>query len=303
MPDPTKEEFQAAAAKVAASAPPGLSRKEFFDRVEGELNRGKTLNAPSDYWAGVRQSAGDTLGKTATGVGEGVVSALNPINLVRAPYELGKDILTNKARNTGDALARIIQGDPEAGGQAIGGLLVGGAAPRIIPKIPSGMVAAGEGLERAGTMATPSSLPLAVADAVGRGSPKEAIAIAAAPYAAKGVGRILQKAGGWMKSESPYDRYMPNQSASPETAAASPTDTTAAPSAAATPSGPIDMRGFTVDDHAQFQRLMGSGHYSPEQAMQQVILAKSLAQRLGTPSTSTMQANVDVHNATGRWPE
>ncbi len=90
---------------------------------------------PTDYASGFLKSAADTGMRTLKGVVRGAEASINPVNLVRGPYELGKDILTNRAQGITDTLRAIGEGNPDVGGEAIGSLLTGAAAGRILPNV------------------------------------------------------------------------------------------------------------------------------------------------------------------------
>lgn len=186
---------------------------------------------PTSYAGGVVKSLADTGLRTVKGIVKGGASTLNPVNLVRGPYELGKDILTNSGENTLAGLSAIAHGDPEAGGEAIGGLLVGGAMGKLVPKVPEGLRVTGNALEKGGVAARRIS-PFGIAESVFRGDPK-GLAVAAAPYAAEYAGKGLRAAGEYFGAEKPgapvvnsmaagYDRYMPNTSPAHRVSATAP---------------------------------------------------------------------------------
>ncbi len=92
MPDVTKDQFDAAAKRVMATAPPGLSRDQFFDLIDKEISSDPNVKGTviGDMKSGVtptpvegdpspggffRNAAKDTI-ETAGGIGEGVVNAI-----------------------------------------------------------------------------------------------------------------------------------------------------------------------------------------------------------------------------------
>src|SRR2546428_1605211 len=79
---------------------------------------------PETYAGGFAKSLGETARQTAAGIGQGALAAINPLNLVRGPYELAKDVIAHHGAGTLANLQQIAQGNPAGGGQAIGGLLV-----------------------------------------------------------------------------------------------------------------------------------------------------------------------------------
>lgn len=220
MPPPTREQFNAAAAKVSASAPPGLSREDFYNLIDHELA------TPPSY--------GDDVLSTLKGEGEGLVSGLtspflHPIdtakgayNTVRHPIDTVKGISKILTEGSAEDLGQLYGN--VAGGAILGKVAAG--APRtvrgIVKAAPDALAATGKGLERAGDF-TKRVSPYGMAEAALRGDWKGG-AVAAAPYAMKGTGSLLRKAGEWLGAETPeaapsaplvegFDRYMPNVSA------------------------------------------------------------------------------------------
>lgn len=205
MADPTKEQFDAAAQKVMASAPPGLSRDQFFAAIDAELAKSPLqranetpLKEPITYDAGFNKSLGDTVAKT----GKGIVEGLNPMNTLRGFASAAKN--TRKAtddflagnRNppiTTDNLKSL--SDPETGGKAIGGLTQGlllSAGSRLpLRSIASGTLdTVGKALD---------------SDTAGLVEPR----LPPAGRKMQGLAKIIGKTPGKL----PIDPYMPNVSA------------------------------------------------------------------------------------------
>lgn len=71
-PQPTREQFEAAAKRVIANAPPGLSRDEFFGLITRELQgqRLKTVGAdePTEYWPGFFKGLKEAITPSFSGV-------------------------------------------------------------------------------------------------------------------------------------------------------------------------------------------------------------------------------------------
>lgn len=126
MPPPTREQFNAAAAKVAASAKPGLSRDDFYNLIDHELAK------PSSY--------GDDVLSTLKGEGEGLYGGLtapflHPIdtataayNTVRHPIDtakgIGKVLTEGSAEDLGSLVGNV------AGGAILGKVATG--VPRLV---------------------------------------------------------------------------------------------------------------------------------------------------------------------------
>lgn len=166
MPQPTREQFDAAAKKVRASAPDGLTKDQFYALIDKELSPkvdgAVSKDEPGTFWGGFMKSVNNQ----ATSLGNSLFeSSAHP-------------------KEPGDFLSLMLPGAVGAAGEAT-------SADAALRKV---IRSTGEGLEKAGVAAKPSSLPLAVTDAMVRGKPSEALTIAGAPYAAQGVGKILQKA-------------------------------------------------------------------------------------------------------------
>lgn len=130
----TEAEFNAIKTQVLDSAPANMDEAIFNKWASAQM--GAAIAQAETEKAG---SMGETARRTGAGIVSGVKASLNPMNLVRGPYELAKDVLTNRGRGTLEGLEAIASGDPEAGGEMIGGLLTGGVAGRLIPKLPSAM--------------------------------------------------------------------------------------------------------------------------------------------------------------------
>lgn len=92
---------------------------------------------------------------------------------------------------------RVLSGDPEAGGEALTGLVVPELAGRMMPRVPNAMAATGRGMERLGQsgMVQKAAQAGGIVEAVGSHSPAgvaTGMAIAAAPQALEVGGRMLQ---------------------------------------------------------------------------------------------------------------
>ena len=120
---------------------------------------------PDDYWSGFRKSAGDTAMRTIRGVKRGAIAAINPINIATGLYDTGKDVLTNRGRDTREGLSEmasaVASGDPDVGGEVIGGLLTGGLASRFVPRmIKRGAPIAADITRAAGKTAVSREFPI-----------------------------------------------------------------------------------------------------------------------------------------------
>lgn len=229
MPDPTREQFDAASKKVMASAPSGLSREQFYALIDKELAGAPPVgeHQPDTYWGGVKKSVSDTFSggmkapivqdaKRAGGnVLKGFTSALNPVNAIKGPFQLVKDaanIQSNISQNmqghnvgapsnpTLDTLGQIASGNPDTIAQTSGSILGGVAVAKTLPHAPNAMVRGGRGLEDAGETLKPASRTGAMVDiALSPGGIKskamQAGGMLVAPYAIKGAGSILRGAG------------------------------------------------------------------------------------------------------------
>ena len=165
--------------------------------TEGELYKLFAVDGgPDTADEGFRASLKDTGTRTIKGVVRGAVSAANPINWVKGPIDLVKD-LSSGGHGTADTLRAIASGDPDVGGEAIGALLTGGIAGRVVPPLarrtPNAMVKAGDVIAKGGRYSRRAT-PYGVAGAVFTGNPA-GLAAAAAPYVIEGAGRTMSRAG------------------------------------------------------------------------------------------------------------
>lgn len=202
MPPPTKEQFDAAAAKVAASAPAGLSQEQFFQLVDKELanpaltdtqrqqmaaqpetgqpyqhepgNTPGDHSGSSDFWAGWRKSIGDQISGPTRGP-----AMQDMLESAAHPQSMGDMLNLIVPSATPMARAKDAATVMSAAGRGTGKILQGG----------------GRALETVSEAAKPASLPIALADAVGRGQFREAAMIGTAPYVGAGTGRAMQRIG------------------------------------------------------------------------------------------------------------
>lgn len=152
------------------------------------------VDEPTTYMGGFMKSLGDTASRTGAGIVRGAVDAVNPVNLIRGPLALHEDIWGgNKGAGTIAGLKAIASGDPDAGGQAIGGLTTALIAPHVLPKVPGALVKTGDLMERGG-IASRGISKYGLMDAALRGDTK-GLAVAAAPYAVQGTGKVIATAG------------------------------------------------------------------------------------------------------------
>lgn len=101
----------------------------------------KPLKEPTTYTGGVIRSVGDTIGKTVKGVAEGAAGLVDPRNYI-APIRAAGLVLSDPGQAAVNAAIqsqglldegkRIVAGDPEAGGRAIGALAGGAVLPSAL---------------------------------------------------------------------------------------------------------------------------------------------------------------------------
>lgn len=225
--------------------PRGLPMDPAAREAARQANMAAQANVTSDPDQAYRDSLVDTAKRTLTGIGRGVLSAVDPrtyIGMAGAARDLMVPTYPGAEQRTRERIGGLVStvknvasGDPDAGGEMIGQLATGMALPRILPKVPNAMVRTGEALETAGqsNFAKRAAHAAGTATAVGAGiggHVGEAILGGAAaemvPPAMAGTGRLLQRGGtalgGTPKGMSipmaaGYDRYMPNRSAQPRT--------------------------------------------------------------------------------------
>lgn len=159
---------------------------------------------------------GSQVAGAAKGIAMGGAKALWPPNIIRGVVELGRDVLETGGQRTiagikrlpSEAMRLAREGSAEELGEAAGTMVASAYAPRMIPptvratgrvvtKVPKAMIATGKGLERVGKASRRIS-PFGVAEAVFRADP-HGLAVAAAPYAIKGTGTMLRKAGEYLR--------------------------------------------------------------------------------------------------------
>lgn len=114
--------------RVTGDSPPTEAELYKIFAVEG---------GPETSGEGFRQSLADTGLRTVKGIVKTGVSALNPVNLVRGPYELAKDVGFHHGDQTREMVSAVLSGDPDIGGQAIGALAMGGVLGRVLPRVPA----------------------------------------------------------------------------------------------------------------------------------------------------------------------
>lgn len=99
------------------------------------------LSEPTTYGEGFKRSLEKTASDTGAGIVQGIGNALNPINLAKGAYDVITGVTDpaslmikgyQQAPQMAAGLKTIAKGDPNAGGQAIGGLLTSLAVPPIM---------------------------------------------------------------------------------------------------------------------------------------------------------------------------
>lgn len=166
---PSRDEFNAASAKVAASAPPGLSREDFYKLIDQEL---APRTDPLLSHMGERPKGGYTLSDspdTQSGPDRSVLDALSG---------------AAHPQSVGDFLSLLI---PNASEALVPKMVAG------LKRLPTGMVKAGSAIETLGTKARNIS-PIGMVDYALSGDPK-GLALAAAPYAIEGSGNVIRRIG------------------------------------------------------------------------------------------------------------
>lgn len=152
--------------------PPGMDPKKAAFAVKKTLSE-RHLSEPSDYLTGAVKSLVDTTVGADKGILNGLTSPiLHPINtFIKAPLAMGKDILYNHGQDTLAGIKKVVSGDPEAGGNAIGGLLTALAAPRVPKMVKGAADAGGAGVMKVASAAgnVASKAPKAVVGGVGGG--------------------------------------------------------------------------------------------------------------------------------------
>lgn len=182
------------------------------------------------YLGDVARFAGEEL----KGGGEALLGAVDP----RTYYNLGKDVLTNRGRNTlagfKEIGSQVLQGNPRAIGNVLGGAVAGKALPAMAKAAPDAMVTAGTAIDRGGAaLAKSRPMQWGGAYSVMSGNPK-GMAVAASPYVAQGAGKILAKGGRILGGGKPAPTKWlpapeygpPDASVAPNAGAMSPDDIT-----------------------------------------------------------------------------
>jgi len=219
MPDPTREQFNAAVQRVTASHKEGdapLSREEFYAAVTRQLsgptsNPGtETDNPDTAFWGSLKKTASDT----GSGILKGLKSYLPSMTITKPPtredLQAGVESLT-RPTPPGPSLAQNFRdlSDPTKGGEVIGQLLpmLAGSMGSRVPVRSVANTALNVGADVAESpltnlMVTPRATHLGklmrgVADTIGR-TPRTEV--------------------------NPVDRYMPNTSGGNSTPAPSAED-------------------------------------------------------------------------------
>lgn len=175
----------------------------------GERERNMAAQAGINTDPSVASKA--SLTDTVKGVGRGVKNALfamvDPRTYAETSRMLSDVILPtspeavtrtlDRGRGMLEFGKRVLSGDPEAGGEALTGLLVPEIAGRMVLRVPNAMAATGRGMERLGQsgMVQKAAQAGGIVEAVGSHSPAgvaTGMAIAAAPQALEVGGRMLQ---------------------------------------------------------------------------------------------------------------
>lgn len=181
--------------------------------------------------------------------------------------------------------------------------IAAGAAKKVGPVVE----AAGRGMARAGEALKPSSLPIAVADAVARGRIGEAAAVASGPYALQAAGKGMQATGRLLQRDTPMLKFggpavnverptaavmQAAQEAAPATESAIKT-VTEVPAAA-------EKLNLSALETKEYLRMIKAGK-PPHVAGELIKAQRAMAERLGLPSSEKVRQAVQDRNATGRW--
>ena len=181
--------------KVRGDSPPTPDELEslFAPTPESDPNKGVVSPSEPDTFAGgFAKSLGDTALSTGKGIVEGVAQGLNPVNWVMGPYNTAKDLITNRGRGTIEGLKQVASGDPEAGGQAIGNLLL--MHPKVMPVIPKVYQKTGAGIQKIAPLVGKATKYPAIGSAVGMNIPMS-MALAMAEPATRLVGKGVEGFG------------------------------------------------------------------------------------------------------------
>jgi hypothetical protein len=200
--------YQSPDADLSLLSQTELARLDTLTQADERPAPSTFVDEPTTFMGGFMKSLGDTAGRTASGVVRGVRSSLNPVNLVMGPLALGSDLLMNGGANTIAGIKRIASGDPDAGGEAIGALAMGGIGlPRLVPKVPNALVRSGTAIKAGGAAMRSSEIPLGGIGYL-MGGPKGAALAAATPSALRGAGHFIKRGGealgGKMPASGPH---------------------------------------------------------------------------------------------------
>ena len=181
------------------------------NRLPSKAQREANMSAQAGVNTDPQKAAQGSLMETAKGVGRGVKNAVFSMFDPRTYVEMSKlasDAMmptspeavmrtADRARGMVDFGKRVLSGDPEAGGEALAGLIAPEVAARVLPRVPGAMAATGRGMERMGKnpMVQKAAEMGGVIEAVSQHSPAgvaTGMAIGAAPSALEAGGRLLQ---------------------------------------------------------------------------------------------------------------
>jgi hypothetical protein len=212
----------------------------------------------------------------------------------------------NAAPGVIDRLGRMLEplAHPTSGADMLGLLIpsaegvAAGAAGKAGPVVE----AAGRGLSRAGSALKPSSLPIAVADAVARGRVGEAATVATAPYALEAAGRAVQAGGRALQRQTPLLKFeAPAVNVERPMAAVMQAAQEAAPVAEKTAESvsPIvnvtkvpaaaEKLNLSAAETKEYLRLIKTGR-PPQVAADLIKAQRAMAERLGLPDAETVRA-------------
>lgn len=180
-------------------------------RLPAPGERERNMAAQAGINTDPKVASNASLKDTVKGVGRGVKNALfsmvdprtyaetsrmlSDVMLPTSPEAVTRTL--DRGRGMLEFGQRVLSGDPEAGGEALTGLVVPELAGRMMPRVPNAMAATGRGMERLGQsgMVQKAAQAGGIVEAVGSHSPAgvaTGMAIAAAPQALEVGGRMLQ---------------------------------------------------------------------------------------------------------------
>lgn len=261
MPQPTREQFEAASRKVAQTAPAGLSQDQFFALVDKELLAGSFQGSPH-FTPGVTD---DSQHEPDTKVGGWLKSIKEQAGAIAPGL---KEMLNSAAhpQSTGDFLNLIVPSAmPMARAKDAGKVLQG----------------TGKAIEGVSEASKGHSITAGVLDGLTRSKPLEGAALAVAPYIGSPIGRAMQKWGG---------RLNPAKAAIPEV------ERTIAPLAEAASTAPRSMPALTAPP--SMGARMGAKAPTVEESIDDVLrgmlgktdeatVSTSPARQTGTPGGKT----------------